>query len=414
MSILNSNGTISISLTITNIIDDNHCTTIDPITKKHYYIGHLYKLNLSSIGNTYPFIIVPRKYASTYKENALGLFIFLYALEPIPVISDISKEPFNFNFLKNSITGEVVEITQTTSNFNNYIMSSRFDITNIPTFKALQTLPFIPENKNTLLIEITVLRGHNFYFICDTAEYGQISLHSSINMISGKKYLVEAIPKYMAIDMGVGTTIPQPPIQKYLLGLNQSSTYTNVIANNTNMLIQCAGMKLTTQNIGATIVGPSYQISYINFLNFHETTKNDTTGYQLFNIFDDFISTSYILLFLRKGIITTAHFPHNLNLNYSLGSYYNFTSHKLNFLISMKMHTDKNINKNKNKNKSKSKPYLLKSILNNNIGIFEKGSKEYYIIFNSFIFGSSSIGKSYYLEFNKIFFMNNINSVTPK
>ena len=201
--------------------------------------------------------------------------------------------------------------------------------------------------------------------------------------------------------MGVDKTIHQPPTQAYTLGLNQGTDYT--IANDSNLnnvLIQRAGISFPNQNIGTTITGPSYQISYINFETFSSTT--DKTAYQLFNMQDDFVSGSILLFFSKGSDIITSPVPSSLNLNYSLGNYYNFTNHKLNSLISMKIHTDKD------------KLYLLKSIRGGTLGIFEKGSKDYYVKLSNFEFGSSSIGKRFFIKFIPIVFMNSITSTKPK
>ena len=165
----NSPGLISKNLTIRQIVNKNHlfCQDTDDNT---YYVNVSNSPNNNWIGNNYPFLLTTRDYATSYKKNLTGDYKFIYSISPFP------KNTFSFLFFLNIKNGNIIEMSQTNDNFNNYQMGDTFDMDHIPSYNALQVYPDTIENKNNSLILVTVVCGHGLYYICDTVDYGHITV----------------------------------------------------------------------------------------------------------------------------------------------------------------------------------------------------------------------------------------------
>ena len=359
--------------------------------KEKVWLGVIQQFGLNLIGKDFISNMIPRYDCLSLVENVDGQFKLI---DYKRCTGGLCEFVTNLYF-KEYKTGRLIEATKVIENLKPFNLGTNYDLGLIETYKGLNPLPNLKENKTKdnelvyILNKTNEANGVGFYLV----QWGNktISLHgfSTIDQYLGKSVLIQLFRKklgrqtYYFDNINEIVSLPQSNI------LFDSSLRGNLLCvkENQQTLIQTESLIYSYES-GANIDMQYLPVYMIKNPSFKKSTKNN--GYLLSMIINYNKKPNY--LFINSADNTDkrlVYFPVDLDLENAIGQYFTFESFPLFSAIEVSALSDTD---------DISRNYLLKTILTNDFYIFSENDQQYYVSISGFEISSSKTGKPFLLK----------------
>jgi hypothetical protein len=356
------------------------------IGKETLYIGNEFEFGNLEIGKEVSLDLIPRFQAQSFVKNINGNYKF------VDIIQSKGEKKSPLIIFLNLVTNELIDVTLDNqfTNFNNYILGDFYDLNIIETYKGFDFLENIPQNKNCLNVEITILNALSaslHYIALYKEKLILISSNDNLNAYIGQTILISLYKKYITYFCQIGNNFY--PSKSDIFTFNLSYGINKLISRDNNDYILTTESEITSNNIGKNILLNYYPLKYGDF-NSLKISTNLKEGYKLLGLLQ---SGQYIFVDVNnKDNIFSCYFSQPINFDNKLGSIFSFTYSDYNLLIEIKniLKTDQNTNPDY---------YRLTEIIENStIKIFSRNNVKYAVNCKKIGIADSFLGANFDLN----------------
>lgn len=367
-----------------DIIDANHI--LFETDKEKIWLGTIQRFGLNLIGKEFISDMIPRYESLGLTENVEGKFKLICIKRPGKTLNSNTL----FLYFKEHQTGRILEVTKIVEDVKPFILGTNYDLDLVETFKGVNPLPNVKENKtndNELVFILNRSTGKIYL-----AQLGNktISINStvSLDMYLGKSVLIQLFRKKLSVQTNYFdnevVSLPQSnflfksSINNNLLCINENEKQQQIIESESLIFSYDSGANIDMKYIPVYIGVNSSLI---------RTTKNK--GYLLSSIINYSEKSNYLFINSADNMDKRLlYFPVDVDLENAIGKDFAFESLPL-FTVSDASALPETVLPS---------GYLLETILNNNLYIFMKDAQKYLVEITKIVISSSKTGKYFSLD----------------